>query len=79
MEPHASSYLKSMSNQSIIFVNKYSYPNYFFNTAVGFSRSTLLKAKGKNIKPDRIDPWLHRKDDTEASKPNRAEPGECLK
>lgn len=50
-------------NQLVRFVKEYPYPNYFFNTAVGFSRSTLLQAKGKNIKPDRTDLWLQRRND----------------
>jgi hypothetical protein len=39
--------LESMLNILERFLKEYPYPNYFFNTAVTFSRSTLLKAKEK--------------------------------
>lgn len=49
------SHLESMSHRLVRLFKELSYPDYFFNTAVGFSRSTLLKAKKKKIKPDGID------------------------
>lgn len=49
--PHSDSMnlniLETYINQLVKFSKEYPYPNDFFNTAVGFSRSTLLQAKGK--------------------------------
>lgn len=39
-----------LSSQPVRFVKEDPYPDYFFHTAVGFSRSTLLEAKEKTHK-----------------------------
>ena len=38
---------KTYINQLVKILKEYPYPNDFFNTAVGFSSSALLQAKGK--------------------------------
>lgn len=53
--PHDSLLLGIYVPPVVKFVKEYPYPDYFFHTAIGFSRSTLLKAKEKQIKPDRLD------------------------
>lgn len=58
------SYLESTSDQVVKCVKEYPYPDDLFHTAVGFSRSTLLKAKEKQIQPEKLDLWLQRKEDT---------------